>query len=125
MTAGPAGRAPDPAGSSRPGLHALAVIGLGLLVGLGFVLPILAFLRTRPGTGRTAAVLLAAVAAVLLIRRLGRALAQVLDALPQPWRLPLLVAYAVSAMALPASLLLLRPGPPAASDLPAAPPRGH
>ncbi len=110
------------AGSSRAGLRALAVIGLGLLVGIGFVLPILAFLRTQPGTTeRTAAVLLAAVAAVLLIRRLGRALARLLDALPQPWRLPLLAAYVVSAMALPASLLLLRPGPPTASGPPAVP----
>ena len=107
---------PDPQARTR----AATVIGLGLLVGLGFTLPVLAYLRTRPGTGRTVAVVLAAAAAILLIRRLGIVLRRVLDSLPQPWRLPLLAAYAVSAMALPASLLLLQPAPPA--TLPAVPP---
>ncbi len=105
--------------------RAASVIGLGLLVGLGFTLPVLAYVRTHPGTGRTVAVLLAAAAAILLIRRLGTVLRRTLDSLPQPWRLPLLAAYAVSAMALPASLLLLQPGPAATSALPAAQPISH
>ncbi len=102
-------------------LRAAAVVGLGLVVGLGFILPILAYTRTRPGIVRTLAVLLAAVVAALLIRRLGTVLRRLLDSLPQPWRLPLLVVYAASAMALPTSLLLL-PGPAAAPGLQGAPP---
>lgn len=123
MTGGtPDPRTPDPLPPSQARTRAVAVIGLGLAVGLGFVLPVLAFLRTRPGSGRTVAVLLAAAVAVLLIRRLGTVLRRVLDSLPQPWRLPLLAAYVVSAMALPASLLLLRPAPAAAPDPPGSPP---
>ena len=122
MTGGsPTSRAPDGPPSAR--LRAAGVIGLGLLVGgLGFILPILAYTRTGPGTVRTLAVLLAAVVAVLLIRRLGAVLRRLLDSLPQPWRLPLLAAYALSAMALPASLLLLQPGPVAAPGPHGAPP---
>ncbi len=100
--------------------RALAVVGLGLVVGLGFILPILAYTRTEPGTVRTLAVLLAAVVAVLLIRRLGTVLRRLLDSLPQPWRLPLLAVYAISAMALPASLLL-HPGSVAAPGSRGAP----
>ncbi len=106
----------------RARLRAMAVVGLGLVVGLGFMLPVLAYARTRPGTVRTLVVLLAAVIAALLIRRLGTVLRRLLDSLPQPWRLPLLAAYAASAMALPASLLLLQPGPVAAPGFHVAPP---
>ncbi len=118
---GPPPQAPPELPRSQARRRAVAVVALGLAVGLGFVLPVLAYVRTAPGTGRTVAVLLAAVMAVLLIRRLGTVLRRVLDSLPRPWRLPLLAAYAVSAMALPASLLLL-PGPAAAPDLRTPPP---
>ena len=116
---GPAFRAPD--GLPPQHLRAMAVVGLGLAVGLGFMLPILAYTRTSPGTVRTLAVLVAALVAVLLIRRLGAVLRRVLDGLPQPWRLPLLAVYAAAAMALPASLLLLQPGPVAAPGFREAP----
>ncbi len=108
-------QAPIGLSQSQVRTRALAVLGLGLVVGLGFTLPVLAYVRTRPGTDRTVAVLLAAAAAMLLIRRLGAILRRLLDSLPQPWRLPLLAAYAVSAMALPVSLLVLQPGPVAPS----------
>ncbi len=107
--------APNGLPQSQARIRALAVLGLGLVVGLGFTLPVLAYVRTPPGTARTVAVLVAAAAAMLLIRRLGAILRRLLDSLPQPWRLPLLAAYAMAAMALPASLLVLQPGPAATS----------
>ncbi len=115
-------QAPDRLPPAR--LRAAAVVGLGLVVGLGFMLPVLAYARTEPGTVRTLAVLVAAVIAALLIRRLGTVLRRLLDSLPQPWRLPLLAVYAMSAMALPASLLLLQPGPvapPGSQETPPTP----
>jgi hypothetical protein len=83
---------------------------IGLLVGVAFTLPVFAYLRTGPGNRRTALVVLAAVVAMLVIRRAGRLLRGLLDATAQPWRLPLLGLYGLAAMALPASLVLLQPG---------------
>lgn len=98
----------DASPSSRTLIQAVAAAGLGLLVGLAFSLPVFAYLLAARHR-RTIMLLLAAILAILIIRRSGRLLRVLLDASPRPWRLPLLGLYGLAAMALPASLLLLQP----------------
>lgn len=98
----------DASPSSRTLIQAVGAAGLGLLVGLAFSLPVLAYLLAA-GRRQTIMLLLAAILAILIIRRSGRLLRMVLDASARPWRLPLLGLYGLAAMAVPASLLLLQP----------------
>ena len=102
--------------------RAAASLGIGLLVGLAFTLPVLGYLQTLPGQRRTLVLLVAAAFAILIVRRAGRLLRAVLDATPQPWRLPLLGLYGLAAMSLPAALLLGQPNRATPPDIQASRP---
>lgn len=79
---------------------------LGLLVGMAFILPALAYLWTEPGQRRVILLLLAAVCAIIVVRRSSRLLRVALDTAPGPWRLLLLGLYGLTAMSLLAAVLL-------------------
>lgn len=87
-------------------IPAVAAAILGLLVGMAFILPALAYLWSEPGQRRVILLLLAAVCAIIVVRRSSRLLRVVLDIAPGPWRLLLLGLYGLSAMSLLAAVLL-------------------
>lgn len=88
-------------------VQAGAAILLGLIVGIAFLLPVLAWTQAVAGQPRTVLLLVAAGFAILLVRRAGRWLRVVLDTAPQPWRLPLLGLYGLAAMGPPVVVLLV------------------
>ena len=89
---------------------AIAAAILGLVVGVAFILPALAYLWSVPGQRRVVLLLLAAVCAIIVVRRSSRLLRVVLDAAPGPWRLLLLGLYGLAAMSLLAAVLLRNVG---------------
>ncbi|MCQ8277818.1 hypothetical protein NFI95_05085 [Acetobacteraceae bacterium KSS8] len=91
-------------------LRVARVAGIGLVTGSGFVFPIAAMTLTEPGTNRTVALMIGLVAAVVVIRGLGRVLHRLLDREPRERRFPLLALYGVAAMLPPAALLVLPTG---------------
>ncbi len=87
--------------------QAAAAAALGLMAGVGFIVPVLAYHGMSPGRSRTVLLVLAAIVAILLVRNAGRRLLPVLDATPRRWRIVLLGLYGLTAMAF-AALVLLR-----------------
>ena len=81
-----------------PRRQVLSVAVLGLVAGAGFVVPGLAYRVSPPGQPRTAALVVAASVAILLVRLAGRRLRSVLDATDGRWRIPLLCFYCLVAM---------------------------
>jgi hypothetical protein len=100
-----------PSASCGAGIRLLAALALGLGSGACFLLPIGALLlgRARTDTTQTILLVLAALVAVALVRRLGRLLLRMLDSTERSWRLPLLAAYGLTAMLVPAVFLRLVP----------------
>lgn len=96
----------------RVPVQAGAVILLGLIVGIAFLLPVLVWARAGARQPRTVLLVVVAGVAILLVRRAGRWLRVVLDAAPQPWRLPLLGVYGLAAMGPPVAVLLVFAGHP-------------
>lgn len=89
---------------------AFTAAGLGLVVGVAFILPALAYFWTEPGQRRVILLLLTAVCAIIVVRRSSRLLRVALDAAPGPWRLLLLGLYGLTAMSLLAAVLLRSAG---------------
>ena len=96
-------RAPPRLRTVLPGVAALVI---GLVVGLAFAQPVLAYRWTVPGTRRVVLLVLVGLAAILFIRRSSRLLRGLLDSAPQPWRLPLLGLWGLAAMSMLAGLAL-------------------
>ena len=88
------------------GRQAASATALGLVAGIGFIVPALAYLGLRPGRPRTILLVLAGLVAILLVRTAGRRLRLVLDATPREWRIALLGLYGLVAMGLVVVVLL-------------------
>ncbi len=91
-------------------LRIARVVAIGLATGCGFVFPMAAMRLTVPGSNRTVALMIGLVAAVVVIRGLGRVLHRLLDRERRERRFPLLALYGVAAMMPPAALLVVPAG---------------
>ncbi|MCQ8240702.1 hypothetical protein [Rhizosaccharibacter radicis] len=95
----------------RSGIEvALRVAGMGLLTGLGFVLPVIALLA-EPAAGVRQNLLIGAagVFAVLLVRSCGRVFLRATEAAERPARLPLIGLYGLLALSPLAAILRFHP----------------